>query len=121
MRDIGREFDPVTWDVVRRDRGCCVYCGVNLATDVRLLRTLVIDYLRPKNSRLSLEYQESRNNKVVSCSFCNCRKLGWNPVEEGDDALWPEPELYRRELIRRTKEYIQNKPSSRFQIGRAHV
>jgi len=114
MGDIGRDFDPVTWDVVKRDSGRCVYCGSNLANDVRLLRTLVIDHLRPKKSGRVLEEQECRSNKVVSCSFCNCRKLGWNPVEEGDDALWPDPERYRLELIRRTKDHILFKTPSRF-------
>jgi len=114
MNDIGRDFDPVTWDVVIRDSGRCVYCGADFATDVRLLRTLVIDHVRPKKCGLPLEEKESRSNKAVSCSFCNCRKAGWNPVKEGDSALWPDPELYRLELIRRSKNYIHTKQPPSF-------
>jgi hypothetical protein len=110
MSNIGREFDPVTWDVVMRDHGRCVYCGADMTTDMRLLRNVFIDHVRPKKCRLTWEEQESRSNKAVSCRFCNNRKGGWDPAEKNDSALGLEPEQYRLELIRRSKEHIEAKP-----------
>jgi hypothetical protein len=55
--------------------------------------------------------REDWNNKVVSCSFCNCRKARWNPVIERDSELGLEPETYRLELVRRSRLYIQSRLS----------
>jgi hypothetical protein len=87
-----------------------------MASDVRLLRTVVIDHIRPKKSGLAPEDRESRNNKAVSCSFCNCRKGGWDPATKDDPGLGLGSEEYRRKLIERSSEYIQSRPPSRFPV-----
>src|SRR5437879_2549277 len=110
--DEWRNFDPEFWDTVKRDRGCCVYCGVDMLTDVRFLRTLHIDHLNP-----SLKWKDDWNNRAVSCSFCNGRKRGWNPVTEGESGHGLEPEEYRQELIKRSKNYIQSRlPGTGFPV-----
>ncbi len=89
------------WEVYKRDRCACVYCGFSGFNDFNSWRQLAIDHVIPVCRRGS----DTPDNKVVSCHRCNTLKGVWNPLK-GDDKPSVISEEYRLQLIARVKEYL---------------
>lgn len=73
--------------VVRRDRGCCRYCGTRVNwQDRKSPKGGTYDHIDPDGDN-------SRENVVVACRRCNGRKRDRTPHEAGMTLL-PEPKPY---------------------------
>jgi len=89
------------WEVYKRDRGTCVYCGFSGMNNFLAWRQLAIDHVIP----VARGGSNTHDNKVVSCHRCNTLKGSWNPLE-GDDKPSVVSEEYRLRLIPRVKKYL---------------
>ncbi len=89
------------WEVYKRDRCACVYCGFSGLNDFNAWRQLAIDHVIPLCRRGS----NTHDNKVVACHRCNTLKGAWNPLG-GDDMPPVIPEEFRLQLVARVKEYL---------------
>jgi hypothetical protein len=73
--------------VFARDRGCCVYCGVEGAPE-----TLSVDHVQPRVRG----GDHSAGNVVTACTACNARKAHRRHAE----FLADEPEAWRNFRVR---------------------
>ena len=87
------------WEVYKRDRCTCVYCGIG-AGKFHHWRQLAIDHLVP----VCWGGSNEPDNKVVACHRCNTMKGSWDP-SRGTKPSYVSSEL-RNELIKRVKEYL---------------
>jgi 5-methylcytosine-specific restriction endonuclease McrA len=96
-----RDVSPTFWDVAIRDKGQCVYCGLDGSKDLRILSNLILDHLIPKHANGSGDPE----NLVLSCPRCNGDKGRWNPAEGPDSG---EPTNI---LVEKAKAYVQTQRS----------
>jgi len=87
------------WEIYKRDRCRCVYCGFD-GTIYANWRQLQIDHLVPRSA--DPPGSNDRDNKVVSCAFCNLLKGAYDPREE---AASPD----HNDLIQQAAKYIYEK------------
>jgi 5-methylcytosine-specific restriction endonuclease McrA len=100
-----REISPVFWAVALRDRGKCVYCGLDGSKDIRILRNLHLDHLIPRSAKGTDDVE----NRVLSCSYCNrdCKR-SWDP-SKGAAKL-----TEREALLKRARKYVRTQQGSQF-------
>lgn len=91
MRDVAPKF----WDVAIRDRGKCVYCGLDGSLDKRVLSILHLDHLIPRCA----DGTDDLENLVLSCSRCNGDKGRFDPSEGVSKPA-------RKILVKRAKQHI---------------
>ena len=77
LRATGRDVAPLFWDVALRDRGKCVYCGLDGSQDIRILGSFLLDHLIPRRANGT----DQLDNRVLSCACCNRDKASWDPSE----------------------------------------
>jgi hypothetical protein len=100
MRDVA----PKHWDVTVRDRGRCVYCGLDGSQDIRVLGTLLLDHLIPRSANGT----DDVDNLVLACPLCNISKGSWDP--SNGNAKPPA----RKILIKRARGYVRLQRSRYF-------
>jgi len=92
-----RGADPRFWDIAIRDGGKCLYCGLDGASDMGILRTLQLDHLIPRRAKGS----DDPSNLVLCCSRCNGDKGVFDPSSDATDPLT------REILVEKAKRFIE--------------
>ena len=88
------------WDIYVRDGCTCAYCGFQGISPLSW-RQLAIDHIVPK----AKGGPDARENKVVSCNYCNTMKSGFDP-SDGQWHLVLSDEA-RLKLIEKSREHIR--------------
>jgi CRISPR/Cas system Type II protein with McrA/HNH and RuvC-like nuclease domain len=87
-----------------RDKGRCVYCGLDLKADYDRFMMATEDHLLP-SSRVG--HARDLNNLVLSCRTCNNLKSNFIPNPPLD------PRKQRREFITAVRAYIMARRAER--------
>lgn len=86
-----------------RDKGRCVYCGMDLTADYDRFMMATEDHLVPTSKVGKKRHLE---NLILSCAVCN--RLKANYIPEGIDAV-----KERRRYIMTVREYIHKRRSEK--------
>lgn len=97
---------------LKREGGCCIYCGMDLVCNTELLLSAELDHLVPKEAfrnSLASGYSSTGNyktNLVLSCGPCNDAKGNWPLCLQVNETIRHLTVSTRDEYLAAAKEYI---------------